>query len=89
MDNLKVWYTSKVFWGMVALFVLSVLQIVQEWYAKGDFSVPGILGLAISIIVAVIRIWFTDTAINTPKARAKVLTDERLAECYDNELPPQ
>jgi hypothetical protein len=68
---MKSWYTSKVFWGMVALFVLMTLQIVQEWYARGDFSIPGIIGLAIAIIVAVIRIWFTDQAIDTPKARAK------------------
>jgi hypothetical protein len=68
---MKAWYTSKVFWVGIIATLLGVLQLFSEWYEKGDFSVPGIIGLIIGILVIVLRVWFTDTAIDTPKARAK------------------
>jgi len=67
---MKNWYESKVVWAMVVQSIIGILLLVQEWYAKGDFSVPGIIALAIGVLVIVLRIWFTDSPIDTPKMRA-------------------
>lgn len=61
---MKQWYESKIVWAMAFQSVISILTIFQEWYAKGDFSVPGITGLVIGVLVIVARIWFTETAIS-------------------------
>ncbi len=68
---MKAWYESKVVWAMVVQSIISALLIAQEWYSKGDFSIPACIGLAVGILVIVLRIWFTDTVINTPKAQRK------------------
>ncbi len=74
---MKNWYQSKIVWASVVMFLISALQLFQGWYAAGDFSVPSIIGLVVSILIIVVRVWFTDTAIDTPKARAKQI-DERM-----------
>jgi hypothetical protein len=60
---------------MVLLAVIGILQIVQAWYASNDFSVSGIITLTIAILVFVLRTFYTDTAIDTPKARGKIVSD--------------
>jgi len=72
---MKSFYKSKINWAMVLLAIIAILQIVQEWYAKNDFSVSGCITLAIAIIVTILRTFYTDTAIDTPKARGKQLSD--------------
>ena len=67
---MKAWYESKIVWAMVVQSLISVLLLVQEWYTKGDFSVPGCIGLAVGILVIVLRVWFTDEPIDNPKMRA-------------------
>lgn len=69
---MKAWYDSKIVWVGVITTLLGVLGLFQEWYAKGDFSVPGIIGFVIGVLLIVLRVWFTDTPIDTPKARAKM-----------------
>jgi membrane-bound ClpP family serine protease len=66
-------YLSKINWAMVLLAAIGILQIVQEWYAKSDFSVSGIVTLAIAVLVFCLRTFYTDQAIDTPKARAKLI----------------
>ena len=61
--TVKKWYQSKIVGAMALQSVISILLLLQEWYAKGDFSVPGIIGIVIAALVVVLRIWFTDTAI--------------------------
>lgn len=67
---MKSWYESKVVWAMVVQSVISILLLVQEWYSTGDYSIPGIIGLVIGVLVIVLRVWFTDQPIDTPKMRA-------------------
>jgi membrane-bound ClpP family serine protease len=68
-------YKSKINWAMVLLAVIGILQIVQEWYAHQDYSVSGIITLAIAVLVFVLRTFYTDQPIDTPKAQAR-LRDE-------------
>ena len=68
---MKAWYESKIVWAAVALSAISILQLFSAWYTKGDFSVPGCVELAIGALLIVVRVWFTDQPIDTPKARAK------------------
>ena len=78
MDS-KPWYESKIVWAMALQSLISILLLAQEWYAKGDFSVPACIGLAVGILVIVLRIWFTDQPIDTAKYRDSLwedLTDE-------------
>jgi len=70
---MKAWYTSKILWAGVVGFLISALQIFSEWYARNDFSVTGITTLVISLLVVVLRIWFTDMPIETPKAKAQLV----------------
>jgi hypothetical protein len=65
------WYQSKIVWAMVVQSLISVLLLVQEWYSKADYSVPGIIGLVIGVLVIVLRIWFTESPVDTAKARGK------------------
>jgi hypothetical protein len=69
---MKAFYESKLFWVGTITTLISVLGIVQEWYAKGDWSVPSCIGLAIGILVIVLRVWFTDQPVDTAKSRAKM-----------------
>jgi hypothetical protein len=81
---MKAFYESKLFWVGAITTLLGVLQLFSEWYAKADFSVPGIISLVIGILVIVLRVWFTDTPIDTPKMRrdwagsfgAEIIEDE-------------
>jgi hypothetical protein len=65
----KSWWESKVVWAMVVQSLISILMLVQEWYATGDFSVPACIGLVIGVLVIALRIWFTDTPIENAKMR--------------------
>lgn len=67
---MKAWYQSKVVWVGVISTLLGVLQLFAEWYDKGDFSVSGVVALVIGVLVIILRVWFTDTPIDTPKMRA-------------------
>lgn len=67
---MKKFYESKIFWAMAIQAVVSSLMVAQEWYSKGDFSIPGIIGLVIGVLVIVLRVFFTDTPIDNPKMRA-------------------
>ena len=69
---MKAWYESKIVWAMAVQSLISVLLLVQEWYSKGDFSVPGCIGLAVGILVIVLRVWFTDQPVATDRARDKL-----------------
>lgn len=84
--SMKPFYSSKIFWAMLGQCLISVLLLVQEWYSKGDYSVPGCIGLAIGVIVIVLRVWFTDAAISTPQARAKAEAAARDARLNEEEL---
>lgn len=76
---MKSWYTSKLVWLGVVQSLISILMLAQEWYARGDFSVPAIIGLVIGALMVVLRVWFTDMPIETPKAIDK-LSNQRMDE---------
>jgi len=63
MDS-KPWYQSKIVWLSVITALISGLEIFSEWYSKGDFSIPGIISLIISILLIVVRVFFTSTVIS-------------------------
>lgn len=87
---MKPFYKSKINWLMVCLLLIAVLQIAQEWYAKGDFSVPGCITLAIAILTVFVRTWFTDEPIKTPKAERKlaaIMQDDPCAEIVTSNRP--
>lgn len=67
---MKNWYESKVIWAMVVQSLISALLLAQEWYSQGDFSIPGIIGLVVGILVIILRVWFTDTPIDVEKMRS-------------------
>jgi membrane-bound ClpP family serine protease len=60
---MKAWYQSKIVWTSVLLSLVGILELFVEWYQKGDFSVPGIVTFVIGVLLVILRIWFTDTAI--------------------------
>ena len=72
---MKAWYESKILWAGVLGFLVSALEIFAAWYDRGDFSVTGCTTLAISLLVVVLRVWFTNTPIDTPKAQEQLRRD--------------
>jgi isoprenylcysteine carboxyl methyltransferase (ICMT) family protein YpbQ len=72
---MKDWYKSKIVWAMVFQSLISILLLVQEWYSKQDFSVPGCIGLAVGVLVIVLRVWFTDEPIDNAYNRVKHYTE--------------
>jgi hypothetical protein len=62
MDT-KNWWESKIFWVMVLQFLISALGLAQEFTAKGDYSIPAIIGMVIAILVVVLRVFFTSQPI--------------------------
>lgn len=60
-------WASKINWMMMGLAAISILQVIQEWHARGDLSLDGCIGLAISIIVVLLRTFGNSTPIAAPK----------------------
>jgi hypothetical protein len=70
-------YKSKVVWLNVLALIVGIAPIIAE---QLKFIEPGwalmvdsILSLIVGIANVVLRVWFTDTPIDTPKAEAKLL----------------
>ena len=63
-SNMKPIYASKINWAMVVLAIISIMEVVRDWHAKGDLSFEGCTGLAIAVLVVILRTFFTDQPIN-------------------------
>jgi len=64
MENSKPWYMSKLVWLNAFLFLSGLFDVLAKFFDNGDFSEVGFMLLAGSIVGIVLRIWFTDTAVN-------------------------
>jgi hypothetical protein len=59
----KKWYESKIVQVMILQVLFSFFMLLQDFLAKNDFSSVAIVGLLGSIIVIVLRIFYSDTKI--------------------------
>jgi hypothetical protein len=55
----KNWYQSKIVQVMILQFLYSFSLLVQEFLAKQDFSSVAIAGLISSVVVIVLRVFYT------------------------------
>ena len=69
-------YNSKVVWfNIIMLVVLAAPQIASAYKAVSPAQavlIDTVAGLVTGIGNVVLRVWFTDMPIDTPKARAKI-----------------
>lgn len=60
----KVWYESKTVWLGIVQFLIGAFGLLAEFLNKGDFSPASVVVLLSGVLVVVLRVWFTDTAIS-------------------------
>lgn len=70
---MKEWYDSKLVW----IHVINTLQgtgelVIGVLQKQAALDVIGGIQLGLGILGIIIRVWFTDTVINTAKARRKL-----------------
>lgn len=59
----KAWYSSKMVWLGVVQFLIGALGLLAEFLRAGDYSPFAVTMLLSGILVVVMRVWFTDSAI--------------------------
>lgn len=63
---MKAWYQSKVFWLGTITTLLGIIPIVTELAAQTALT-PAAIGTALTgILIVVVRVWFTDSAVTPP-----------------------
>jgi hypothetical protein len=63
MDTKK-WYQSKLVWQNVTLTLIGAGTLVADAVTKTPaLTAPGIIMVGVGVLGVVLRIWFTDTAI--------------------------
>jgi hypothetical protein len=82
---MKPWYQSKTLWLNLIAVVVGVAPIIaanaKVIAPEQAAAIDSIVGTLVGVGNVVLRVWFTDTPIATPKAEAKLaarLEDERM-----------
>ena len=62
------WYQSKIVWLNVVLTLIGAGSLVADALAKdANMTAPGIIMVGVGVLGVILRIWFTDTVIQTAK----------------------
>ncbi len=70
---MKTFFESKTNWMGMIVVLMGALALVMDYMQNNStWTVPGIMAIVIGVLQIVLRTFFTDTAIDTPKARAKL-----------------
>jgi antibiotic biosynthesis monooxygenase (ABM) superfamily enzyme len=69
------WYKSKLVWLGVIMTVLGILPLISSLLSQTTVAPSDFVGLLGGILTVILRIWFTDTAVDTPKAQAKIASE--------------
>ena len=66
------WYKSKLVWQNVFITLIGVCLLVADYFAGTPvLTAAGISTLLAGVFGIVVRVWFTDTQVDTPKAQAQ------------------
>lgn len=65
MTNPKPWYASKLTWLGIITSAIGILQVVGEWISANSFQPEDFTILVVGILTVILRVWFTDTPIET------------------------
>jgi len=60
----KNFWESKIFWVGILSTLIAIGNLVAEFLQAGSFSADSFVLLFVGILTIVLRVWFTDTAIN-------------------------
>ena len=60
----KNFWESKIFWVGILSTLIAIGNLVAEFLQAGSFSADSFVLLFVGVLTIVLRIWFTDTAIN-------------------------
>jgi hypothetical protein len=75
--DMKKFYVSKTVWFNIIMTIVMAIPVIAAATKNLDPNmavlVDSIAALVTGLGNIILRIWFTDTAIDTPKARAKVV----------------
>jgi len=67
------WYQSKLVWQNVFITAMGIAMLVADYWTKTPvLTVPGIATLLAGVFGIIVRVWFTNSIIDTPKAQAKI-----------------
>jgi len=84
--NTKPVYKSKIVWLNILALIVGIAPIIAENLKLIEpgwaLMIDSILSLIVGIANVVLRVYFTDTPIDTPKSRAKI-ADAQLDELQD------
>jgi hypothetical protein len=77
---MKAWYSSKTLWFNVTMtIVMSVPVIATSVKAMEPAEavlIDSVAGVIAGLGNIFLRVWFTDTPIDTPKAQAKIMAEQ-------------
>lgn len=59
----KAWYLSKLTWLGIVQFLIGALGLLAEFLKAGDYSPFAVTMLVSGILVVIMRVWFTNSAI--------------------------
>ena len=62
--QIKYFWESKIFWVGILSTLIAIGNLVAEFLQAGSFSADSFVLLFVGILTIVLRVWFTDTAIN-------------------------
>jgi heme/copper-type cytochrome/quinol oxidase subunit 4 len=70
---LEPWYKTKAFWLSVVLTIMAISTLLANMVEQNPvITATGWLMFIGAVGQAVIRIWFTNTVVSTPQAKAKL-----------------
>jgi len=73
---MKPWYDSKTLWFNVVMTIVLAAPVIaaatEALSPERAVLIDAIAGLVTGLGNIFLRVWFTDTPIDTPKARAKI-----------------
>lgn len=59
----KKWYQSKIVWFNIMTFVGSAGLLIADFLGAGNYTPDALVLLGVGVVNLILRIWFTDTAI--------------------------
>lgn len=62
---MKKWYQSKFVWLGIVQTLIGALGVLAEFLQKSDFSPFAVTILFSGILTVIVRVWFTQTQIDT------------------------
>lgn len=63
---MKAWYQSKVFWLGVITTLLGAIPIISDLASQTAITPAMIFTALTGILIVVVRVWFTDSAVTPP-----------------------